>query len=78
MGLRSARPARSSWCCVGSSFNLFTRVVVAIDGSKFKAVNTRDKNFTVTKVSKWLRVDCMNIRKIAAEVGFSKPRFKGN
>src|ERR1700729_3745282 len=25
---------------------LFTRVVVAIDGSKFKAVNNRDKNFT--------------------------------
>ena len=27
--------------------NLFTRAVVAIDGSKFKAVNNRDKNFTV-------------------------------
>jgi transposase len=31
---------------------LSTRAVVAIDGSKFKAVNTRDKNFTVTKVAK--------------------------
>lgn len=31
---------------------LFTRAVVAIDGSKFKAVNNRDKNFTVRKVSK--------------------------
>lgn len=31
---------------------LFTRAVVAIDGSKFKAVNTRDKNFTVAKVAK--------------------------
>jgi hypothetical protein len=29
--------------------NLFTRSVVAVDGSKFKAVNTRDKNFTVAK-----------------------------
>src|SRR3977135_2118535 len=27
--------------------NLFTRAVVAIDGSKFKAVNNREKNFTV-------------------------------
>ena len=36
-------------CC---QFNLFTRAVVAIDGSKFKAVNNRDKNFTVTKVAK--------------------------
>jgi transposase len=33
---------------------LFTRAVVAIDGSKFKAVNNRDKNFTVTKVAKRL------------------------
>ena len=33
-------------------FNLFTRAVVAIDGSKFKAVNNRDKNFTVAKVAK--------------------------
>src|SRR5271169_5056093 len=31
---------------------LFTRAVVAIDGSKFKAVNNRDKNFTVAKVGK--------------------------
>src|SRR6202140_4433593 len=30
---------------------LFTRAVVAIDGSKFKAVNNRDKNYTVAKVS---------------------------
>ena len=32
--------------------NLFTQTVVAIDGSKFKAVNNRDKNFTVAKVGK--------------------------
>src|SRR6202163_4701704 len=31
---------------------LFTRAVVAIDGSKFKAVNNRDKNYTVAKVAK--------------------------
>src|SRR4030088_2737655 len=30
---------------------LFTRAVVAIDGSKFKAVNNRDKNYTVAKVT---------------------------
>ena len=33
-------------------FDLFARAVVAIDGSKFKAVNNRDRNFTVTKVAK--------------------------
>ena len=30
--------------------NLFTEAVVAIDGSKFKAVNNRDKNFTPNKI----------------------------
>ena len=32
--------------------SLFTKAVIAIDGSKFKAVNNRDKNFTVAKVGK--------------------------
>src|ERR1700686_365995 len=31
---------------------LFTGAVVAIDGSKFKAVHNRDKNYTVAKVGK--------------------------
>ena len=29
---------------------LFTEAIVAIDGSKFKAVNNRDKNFTAAKM----------------------------
>ena len=33
-------------------FNLFSGAVVAIDGSKFKAVNTRDKNVTPAKLAK--------------------------
>ena len=32
--------------------NLFTEAGVAIDGSKFKAVNNRDKNFTLNKIQK--------------------------
>jgi transposase len=31
---------------------LFSKAIVAIDGSKFKAVNSRDNNFTVNKVAK--------------------------
>ena len=31
---------------------LFSQALVAIDGSKFKAVNTRDKNFTMGKIDK--------------------------
>jgi ParB-like chromosome segregation protein Spo0J len=33
---------------------LFTEVSVAIDGSKFKAVNNRDKNFTRAKMERRL------------------------
>jgi transposase len=36
-------------CC---QMGLFTKASVAIDGSKFKAVNTRDKNFTRGKVER--------------------------
>src|SRR4249919_3339374 len=32
--------------------NLFTQALVAIDGSKFKAVNNRDKNFTNAKMKR--------------------------
>ena len=47
--------------------NLFTRAIVAIDGSKFKAVNNRDKNFTVTKLAKRLQqVDASIERYLAA------------
>ena len=47
--------------------NLFTQAVVAIDGSKFKAVNNRDKNYTVTKVKKRMeQVDASIARYLAA------------
>jgi transposase len=37
------------WLC--RQLGLFTRAVIAIDGSKFKAVNNRDQNYTVAKVT---------------------------
>ena len=47
--------------------NLFSEAVVAVDGSKFKAVNNRDKNFTVAKVAKRLeQVDASIARYLAA------------
>ena len=46
------RAACAQFLVLCRQFNLFTRAVVAIDGSKFKAVNNRDKNFTVAKVAK--------------------------
>src|SRR5471030_2722100 len=45
---------------------LFTKAIVAIDGSKFKAVNNRDKNYTVTKVAKRMQqVDASITRYLA-------------
>src|SRR5271168_1633847 len=47
--------------------NLFAQAIVAIDGSKFKAVNNRDKNFTVAKVAKRMeQVDSSIERYLAA------------
>jgi transposase len=46
------RSACAQFVVLWRQFNLFTRAVVALDGSRFKAVNNRDKNFTVAKVAK--------------------------
>src|SRR5580658_10460198 len=45
------RAVCSQFVVLCRELGLFTRVVVAIDGSKFKAVNNRDKNYTVAKVT---------------------------
>jgi hypothetical protein len=46
---------------------LFACAVIAIDGSKFKAVNNRDKNFTVAKVGKrMMQVDASIVRYLVA------------
>jgi len=46
------RSACAQFVVLCRQFNLFTRAVVALDGSRFKGVNNRDKNFTVAKVAK--------------------------
>ena len=46
------RAAAAQFIVLCRQLNLFASAVVAIDGSKFKAVNNRDKNFTVHKVKK--------------------------
>ena len=43
------RPRQLELC---REMGLFTAASVAIDGSKFKAVNNRDKNFTKAKVQR--------------------------
>src|SRR5499425_2471895 len=44
------RAVCSQFVVLCRELGLFTRAVVAIDGSKFKAVNNRDRNYTVAKV----------------------------
>jgi len=46
------RAACTQFVTLCRKFNLFTQAVAAIDGSKFKAVNNRDKNFTRAKAEK--------------------------
>jgi transposase len=61
------RAACTQFVVLCRRFNLFTRAVVAIDGSKFKAVNNRDKNFTVAKVGKRIeQVEASIARYLAA------------
>jgi hypothetical protein len=40
--------------------SLFTKAVIAIDGSKFKAVNNRDKNFTVPRLASGKRMELVD------------------
>jgi len=56
------RSACAQFVVLCRQFNLFTRAVVALDGSRFKAVNNRDKNFTVAKVAK-------RIEQVEASIG---------
>jgi hypothetical protein len=53
MARPSERSAVSSWCYAEVS-SCSAKLSVAIDGSKFKAVNTRDRNFTQAKMQRRL------------------------
>jgi hypothetical protein len=56
------RAACAQFVVLCRQFNFCTRTIVAIDGSKFKAVSNRDKNFTVAKVAK-------RIEQVEASIG---------
>ena len=65
---RAIRAACAQFIVLCRQFNLFTRTVIAIDGSKFKAVNNRDKNFTVAKVAKRIEQVEASIARYLAEL----------
>ena len=52
---KAIRSVCSQFVLLCRKLNLFTQEVVAIDGSKFKAVNNRDKNFTREKMKRRLQ-----------------------
>ena len=61
------RAVCSQFVVLCRQLGLFTRAVVAIDGSNFKAVNNRDKNFTVAKLGKRIeQVEASIARYLAA------------
>jgi transposase len=47
---KAIRRVCSQFIVLRRRLNVFSEVIVAIDGSKFKAVNNRDKNFTHRKL----------------------------
>jgi len=49
---RAIRQVCRQFIVLCRQLNLFTQALVAIDGSKFKAVNNRDKNFTSAKMKR--------------------------
>lgn len=49
-------------------FQLFSQVIVAIDGSKFKAVNNRDKNFTQHKLEQRMQQVDASIERYLGEL----------
>ena len=51
---KSIRKVCSEFVMLCRKLNLFSQTIVAIDGSKFKAVNNRDKNFTSAKMKRRL------------------------
>ena len=49
---KSIRNVCRQFVLICRELNLFAEAMVAIDGSKFKAVNNRDRNFTVAKIER--------------------------
>src|ERR1700693_3616019 len=59
---RAIRAACRQFIALCRRLDLFAHAVAAIDGSKFKAVNTRDKNFTRASVKRRLAQVAARIR----------------
>jgi len=57
---------------------LFRENLVAIDGSKFKAVNNRDRNFTSAKLKRRMEeIESSINRYLSSEFAYGKQRMRG-
>src|SRR5437764_10564473 len=65
---RAIRKVCRQFIVLCRQLNLFSEAIVAIDGSKFKAVNNRDKNFTDNKLKKRMQQLEESISRYLAEL----------
>ncbi len=65
---KAIRQVCSKFVALCRKMNLFSQAIVAIDGSKFKAVNNRDKNFTTAKMKRRLEAVETKIASYLAEL----------
>ena len=75
---RAIRQVRARFVALCGTMGLLTQASVAIDGSKFKAVNNRDKNFTRAKMERRMaRIEesvARYLKQSTAPTGRSRPR----
>ena len=48
-------PSFASSCCCAGRLDLFGRELLAVDGTRIKAVNNKDRNFTRNSLAKFIR-----------------------
>jgi len=65
---RAIRRVCTEFIGICRELELFSAVLVAIDGSKFKAVNSRDQNFTRNSVQRRLKKTRANINRYLAKL----------
>ena len=70
---RAIRKVCRQFIVLCRQLNLFTEAIVAIDGSKFKAVNNRDKNFTPAKMQRRLAQSRREHRALPGGDGHGRP-----
>ena len=75
---RAIRKVCRQFIVLCRQLDLFTEAIVAIDGSKFKAVNNRDKNFTRAKMQRRMAQIEESIARYLTAHGHGRPGRAGS